>query len=263
MHLPDFRAAERTFQLVTQVAGRTGRGPKGGRVLVQTLSPDAPAIVAAVNHDLPGFAARNCRTAKRSATRRLPSMMRIVVRGGSERTTHALAEELARAAPQGGESQNAAGPYPRPGARADGKASRQVPLSDSAALPQRRVAAPDCPLERRRVESARRCRLDRRCGPAGHDVEGSRVRESRVKSQSHRLVPALDTLLALDLRPRLSRFRTWTDFAPRPYNLGSVSPDFHRLPPCRTERSNACWAKPASSGSAAGGSAFRWPCCSR
>ena len=48
--------AERTFQLVTQVAGRTGRGPKGGRVLVQTLSPDAPAIVAAVQHDLAAFA---------------------------------------------------------------------------------------------------------------------------------------------------------------------------------------------------------------
>ena len=40
----DFRAAERTFQLVTQVAGRTGRGDKGGRVLVQTFSPDHYAI---------------------------------------------------------------------------------------------------------------------------------------------------------------------------------------------------------------------------
>ena len=51
LHLPDFRAAERTFHLVTQVAGRTGRGPKGGRVLVQTFSPDHPAIRAAVRHD--------------------------------------------------------------------------------------------------------------------------------------------------------------------------------------------------------------------
>ncbi len=47
LHFPDFRAAERTFQLVTQVAGRTGRGEKAGEVLVQTYSPDHPAIKAA------------------------------------------------------------------------------------------------------------------------------------------------------------------------------------------------------------------------
>src|SRR5207249_7417101 len=58
LHFPDFRAAERTFQLVTQVAGRTGRGEKGGRVLVQTFSPEAPAITAAVRHDLAAFAAQ-------------------------------------------------------------------------------------------------------------------------------------------------------------------------------------------------------------
>ena len=55
LHLPDFRAAERTFQLITQVAGRAGRGPKGGRVLVQTNSPGHPALRYAVKHDVEGF----------------------------------------------------------------------------------------------------------------------------------------------------------------------------------------------------------------
>ncbi len=55
LRFPDFRAEERTFALVTQLAGRAGRGPAGGRVLVQTLSPQAPSIVAAAHHDADGF----------------------------------------------------------------------------------------------------------------------------------------------------------------------------------------------------------------
>ena len=57
LRFPDFRAEERTFALIAQLAGRAGRGPRGGRVLVQTTSPDAPAIVAAARHDTPGFVA--------------------------------------------------------------------------------------------------------------------------------------------------------------------------------------------------------------
>ena len=51
LHLPDFRAGERTFQLLEQVAGRAGRGPKGGRVIVQTYTPDHYAIEAMAAHD--------------------------------------------------------------------------------------------------------------------------------------------------------------------------------------------------------------------
>jgi primosomal protein N' (replication factor Y) len=55
LFLPDFRAAERTFQLLTQVAGRAGRSTLGGEVIVQTYHPDHYAVVAASNHDYDAF----------------------------------------------------------------------------------------------------------------------------------------------------------------------------------------------------------------
>jgi len=58
LNLPDFRAGERTFQLLTQVAGRAGRGLLGGRVILQTYNPDHYAVVAAAAHDYARFAGR-------------------------------------------------------------------------------------------------------------------------------------------------------------------------------------------------------------
>ncbi|HET6868464.1 MAG TPA: primosomal protein N' [Solirubrobacteraceae bacterium] len=57
LRFPDFRAEERTFALLTQLAGRVGRGEDGGRVLVQTLAPDAQSIALAAHHDSDGFLA--------------------------------------------------------------------------------------------------------------------------------------------------------------------------------------------------------------
>src|SRR5215218_5408724 len=57
LRFPDFRSEERTFALVAQLAGRSGRGPRGGRVLVQTLAPEAEAIRHAAAHDAQGFLA--------------------------------------------------------------------------------------------------------------------------------------------------------------------------------------------------------------
>jgi len=67
LHLPDFRASERTFQLLAQVAGRAGRGPKGGRVIVQTRSPRHHALVSAAGHDTDSFLATE------RAQRRVPA----------------------------------------------------------------------------------------------------------------------------------------------------------------------------------------------
>src|SRR5687767_853392 len=55
LRFPDFRAEERTFALVAQLAGRAGRGAAGGRVMVQTVSPDAPSLQHASRHDAEGF----------------------------------------------------------------------------------------------------------------------------------------------------------------------------------------------------------------
>ena len=84
LHLPDFRAAERTFQLVTQVAGRSGRGEKSGRVLVQTFTPEHPAIQAAARHDYAAFAAGELPARQQFGYPPFRSLIRVIVRGASE-----------------------------------------------------------------------------------------------------------------------------------------------------------------------------------
>lgn len=97
INLPDFRAAERTFQLVTQVAGRTGRGERGGRVYVQTVDPDHPAIAAAVRHDFARFAQGELPERKALLYPPFGSMARIVARGENPAAVAALLEAAADA----------------------------------------------------------------------------------------------------------------------------------------------------------------------
>jgi len=103
LRFPDFRAAERTFAMVAQLAGRSGRGEAGGEVVVQTLAPAAASIVHAAAHDAPSFLAEEVE--RRRALRYPPfsHLIRIVLRAESEqrleRSAAALAEELRAALP--------------------------------------------------------------------------------------------------------------------------------------------------------------------
>ncbi len=114
LHLPDFRAAERTFQLVTQVAGRTGRGERGGRVLVQTFTPDHPAIVAAVRHDYAAFADDELPIREALGYPPYGRMARVVVRGPVEAVTLAVAEEFAAKIREASNAARVIGPAPCP-----------------------------------------------------------------------------------------------------------------------------------------------------
>ncbi len=147
LHLPDFRAAERTFQLVTQVAGRTGRGPKGGRVLVQTFSPDHAAIRAAARHDYAAFAEAEIPMREILHYPPFGRMVRLVIRGPGEQEAldfaadmgRRLQEGLAREAP----TARVLGPAPAPFARLRGKYRFQIQLQGPAAEPLR-AAVREC-----------------------------------------------------------------------------------------------------------------------
>ena len=125
LHLPDFRAAERTFHLVTQVAGRTGRGEKGGRVLVQTFNPDHPAIMAAARHDYRAFAAGELPVREMLSYPPFSSMIRLVIRGPVENTAEefstALAQKISTAVEAQETPARVLGPAPAPFSKLRGK----------------------------------------------------------------------------------------------------------------------------------------------
>lgn len=92
--LPDFRSAERTFQLVCQVAGRTGRGDKPGLVIVQTANPEDPAIELASRHDYRAFAEQELALRRECGLPPATRMARIVVRDEDFAKAQTHAKEL-------------------------------------------------------------------------------------------------------------------------------------------------------------------------
>lgn len=117
--IPDFRSAERTFQLVSQVAGRAGRGIHPGRVIVQTLNPSEPAIQLAARHDYTTFAARELAIRRRAHLPPAARMARIIVRNESLQRARDHAQEIAAAIAGAATACTITGPAPCPIARID------------------------------------------------------------------------------------------------------------------------------------------------
>jgi len=136
MHLPDFRATERVFQLLEQVAGRAGRGDRPGRVLIQTYLPEHPAIMAVTTHDYEGFV-----RAELAARRTLgyPPFTRMTVLrldAADEAAGRDGARLVAdRAALAGGAALTVRGPAPAPIARIRGRFRFQVWLASVERAP--------------------------------------------------------------------------------------------------------------------------------
>ncbi|HSR88635.1 MAG TPA: primosomal protein N' [Pontiella sp.] len=129
LHMPDFRAGERTFQLLTQVAGRAGRGEKAGEVIVQAYTPHHPAIQAARRLDYDGFCSQDLEFRKELSYPPFSHLVLLTFKGESEMDVIAAADgfsaQLQSVLP---ESVIHSPPVPAPLARAKGHYRYQIML---------------------------------------------------------------------------------------------------------------------------------------
>ncbi len=130
LHMPDFRASERTFQLLAQVAGRAGRGDVSGEVIVQTYTPFSPAVQAARRVDFEGFCDQELEFRKELSYPPFAHLVCLTLRGKSEEqvalSTSALAGQVRQVAPAGRFIMSE--PAPAPLARAKGYYRYQLML---------------------------------------------------------------------------------------------------------------------------------------
>ena len=142
LNLPDFRASERTFQLVSQVCGRCGRGQAAGSAVVQTFQPQAPPIVLAARGDYRAFAEGELALRERFGLPPLRRMARLVVRHESAQTARAeaelLAERLRAIAPAGVDVRP---PAPCPLERISDRWRMQVEVLAEKAAPLQKLLA--------------------------------------------------------------------------------------------------------------------------
>jgi primosomal protein N' (replication factor Y) len=131
LNFPDFRAAEKTFQLVAQVSGRAGRGATPGTVHVQTFHPRHPAILRAAAHDVDGFCADELRFRRSFFYPPFSELASIVVSSPDRERASAAAAEIAAAAVPTSGSDSAirlSGPAPAPFERLQGRWRFQILL---------------------------------------------------------------------------------------------------------------------------------------
>jgi primosomal protein N' (replication factor Y) len=119
LHLPDFRSQERSFQLLTQVAGRAGRSERGGRALIQTHNPDHPSIALAQTHDYETFAAQEIAAREELGYPPFGRLAALRLSSQDEGKVHAAAIDLFTALRNtrdrlGGDAVTMLGPVPAP-----------------------------------------------------------------------------------------------------------------------------------------------------
>jgi primosomal protein N' (replication factor Y) len=144
LHLPDFRASERTFQLLTQVAGRAGRGDIEGEVVVQSFTPFHPAIQYARRHDFGGFYEQEIEFREQLKYPPLTRVALLTLKGRNEDKVKLSAEHLKKElekALAGMKDLVLAGPAPAPLARAESNYRYQIMLRARQMTPvSRRLA---------------------------------------------------------------------------------------------------------------------------
>ena len=139
--LPDFRAGERTFQLVSQVSGRAGRGEKPGRAIIQSFEPETPAIRLAATHDFEKFATQELEDRREFRLPPYRRMARLILRHPGETECANRAAALASEMQTFLGSVDLRGPSVCPIARIAGKYRRQIELLADHAADISRVLA--------------------------------------------------------------------------------------------------------------------------
>lgn len=209
LHLPDYRAAERTFDLILQAAGRAGRGDKEGKVVVQSYYPDHPAIVAAMKGDYLGFAQEELNARRVMGYPPFTSAIRFVARGPNEEETANFARVLCETLRESIRQVNLAHGYdlanpPKPQAEEDAEGARRD-ASGRNVVSVRQRKRPRPPLVARILGPApapfAKLRGNYRFHLQLFGFPGTLLREAAEKALASKLSPPKDVQWIVDVDP--------------------------------------------------------------